>query len=164
MSTAIPLALLGTALSAGSYVGRFVEGIPAPGIMMGMIVVTLGYCVWTAVYLQKVRGESTPEQQTKYGALLGSALLCTFFTLTFLFPQLTFRVRWYDALASLGYGLLALSTWLPTVTILAFAILSLYYTFGSYHKLWETDSIAKIQLIARTLLAVFYGTQSALLL
>lgn len=159
-------------LSILGYVGRFAEGFPNVGILIGMITISMayGFMFLSKVYKRETepRGEDKEHGDTKkkkWGddmkkvfTILGYGLASIFFFAIHIVPQLTFTVRYYDIFGAVGYGLAAIGTAiLPFLLPFGYAITSLYYIFGSYQKTEESGWIDRIQLISRTILALVYG-------
>lgn len=159
-------------MSILGYVGRFIEGIPNVGILIGMTIISTAYAF---MFLSKLYKKLEPKKETleekkaeiqrnwgKIFTIVGYALASIFFFAIHFIPQLTFTVRYYDIFGAVGYGVTALGTSLLSTSLLpiGYAITALYYVCGSYQKLGESEWIGRLQLISRTILAVMYGATS----
>lgn len=155
-------------LSVLGYVGRFVEGIPRAGILIGMTLISTAYGFMFLSKVYKKKGESgekeDDERKKKIGksfTIIGYTLAAIFFFSIHIIPQLTFTVRYYDIFGAIGYATSAVGTAaLPILLPIGYAITTLYYVFGSYQKLGEDEWIGRIQWISRTILALVYGVTS----
>lgn len=177
-----PLAIVGYFLSAVGYLARLAEGIPRFGIMLGMMLATSGYLFLLLSKMRKLREEAEQvvvqkkegfsEKEAKDEVIknmgvmtsqtfeyVGFTVLFAFFGGILLFPSLTFKVRYYDPFAAAGYGMALLKSFVPYY--IPYILLTLYYTFGSHIKLDEEGWVNKIQLVSRTLLAIYYGLSAA---
>ena len=183
-----PLAIIGYFLSVMGYVGRIFEGISHNlWIVLGMILVTSGYGALLISKMRRLREEAEEEElQKKEGfsaeeakeklepirkmdlwssekfTTLGYGLLYAFFAGILIFPWMTFTVRYYDPFAAAGYGLAFASKFYKDIIpyYLPFGLLTLYYIMGSYIKINEEGWINLVQLISRTILAIYYGMVS----
>lgn len=166
-----PLAIVGTVLTIVGYVGRVLTEPTTLGIIVGMMIITTGYALLLLGYMKRLKDESGLEDGTdkdrpkewKSRDVLqwGSIVLFTFFTLIFILPSLTYTVQYYDPFAAFGYGLAGIfAHGIPPV--IPYALLTLYYTLGSYQKLKENGWIMKLQLVSRSILAIFYGLSAFL--
>ena len=164
-------------LSFLGYIGRFAEGIPNFGILIGMVLISTayGFMFLSKVYHRKQSKEGKKEEDkehdkekkkhddkkkdfSKIFTIVGYSLAATFFAAIHLFPKLTFHVRYYDIFGAIGYGTSAIGmTLLPFVLPIGYAVTTLYYVFGSYQKIEEYGWIDRIQLVSRTILALIYG-------
>ena len=155
-------------LSFLAYIGRFAEGVPKFGILIGMTLISsaYGFMFLSKVYHKK--GEKTHKEDekdhpkkkdlAKIFTIIGYSLAATFFIAIHLVPKMTFHVRYYDIFGAVGYATSAVGTaLLPLVLPIGYAVTTLYYVFGSYQKLEESDWIDRIQLVSRTILALVYG-------
>ena len=157
-----PIGTIGFFLTVVGYVGVFIHAFPTFPIMIGMIMLSTGYgCLMVASIFKKKEKEHFGAGESNTVSTLkktGYTLLFLFFALIHLYPGLTFHVRYYDIFAAVGYGLALLSKFVPAIPVaVPYSILTLYYIFGSYQKLDEEGWINFVQLISRTLLAIFYG-------
>jgi hypothetical protein len=135
-----------------------------------MLVVSMGYILLLAnkiLTLKKGASKKTDDQSyaedrlsNMYGhgdtmKLFGYALLFTFFGVIHFFPQFTFHLRFYDIFAAVGYFIAMFTKYVPLWV--AYVPLVVYYVLGGGIKIFEKGPIEKIQLVARILLAVYYG-------
>lgn len=153
-------------LSALGYLGRFVEGIPNVGILIGMVLISSAYGfmflskIWTDKQAAKEdsKTDAAKKDTGKKLTVIGYSLAALFFFGIHLVPQLTFTVRFYDIFGAVGYGAAAIGTaLLPALLPIGYAIAAVYYVLGSYQKVSQSGWIDRIQLISRTLLAFIYG-------
>ena len=171
------IGLFGYGLSTLGYIGRAFQGFPSISILIGMILVTLGYLFVFIDKYQKMNkdkdynGTSVPSSKksrkmkllslNKYISklTLGYILLFVFFTLIHIYPQFTFTVRYYDKFAALGYFTLLFQKYVSyKIYFIPAVLLTLYYILGSYQKIIEQDDfIDYLQLISRMLLALYYS-------
>ena len=187
--------ILAYGLSVIGYLGRFKEGFPRAGILLGMTMISVAYGF---MLLSKVYHKLKPENKEHYDnvkknddiddnkkkdehavggvdgeidkkkkdpakifTIIGYSLASIFFFAIHIFPQLTFTVRYYDIFGAVGYGAAAIGTALvPIILPIGYAITTLYYIFGSYQKLEESEWIGRIQLISRSILALVYGVSA----
>lgn len=155
----VPLGTVGFFLTVIGYLGVLHRAFPSFPVMMGMIMLTTGYgCLLMASLAKKKENGKGESEMTSTLKKVGYILLFSFFTLIHLFPGLTFHVRYYDIFAAVGYGLALLTKLIPGIPVaVPYTILTIYYILGSYQKISEESWIDFLQLISRTLLAIFYG-------
>lgn len=175
--------ILAYGLSVIGYLGRFAEGIPRVGILLGMTIISFayGFMLMSKVY-KKMKSENKKEHDdkdekydkdkegheeggkkdiSKILTIVGYSLASIFFFAIHVIPQLTFTVRYYDIFGAIGYGAAAIGTaFVPIILPIGYAITTLYYIFGSYQKLNESEWIGRIQLISRSILALVYGVSA----
>lgn len=176
------IALLGYLLSAISYLLHIPEARGITTIIIGMIMISLGYVLLASSKVISLIISDDVETKEHYTdkktdaqvlkewtlatkenknliAMFGNGLLFLFFTLIHFIPSLTFHVRFYDIFAAIGYGLYVLAKWIPRISMIAVAIpLVMYYFFAAAIKFSEEGWISKLQLVARTLLIVYYAS------
>lgn len=147
-------AFVAYALTVLGYVFRAFEGIPRWSIFLGMCIVTVGYSIllyskWLSVQdKEKHKVHSTKLNKIGYG------ILFTFFFGIYVFPSLTFTVRYYDIIAALGYFAGVISKYIPVG--ISYVCLALYYVLGAYQKTKEEHWVDKLQLVSRAMLSIFY--------
>lgn len=167
------IAMAGFFLSGLSYLSHVLVGYESLYFVMGMILLVFGYgALFTSKLLEvlkerklaatKKRDDTGADMEelsstnaktlTKY---FGYAALATFFGIIFIKPEFTLHVRFYDAFAAMGYFALLLTKYIP-LALAVFPVL-LYYIFGAGFKIKEEGWINRLQLVARTLLVVYYG-------
>lgn len=171
------IGLIGYILSAAAYLLHIPEAKNNTNVVIGMIIITLGYLALAAAKIigliiqEKEHFEKKNDDVTKLKewtlttkenkniiAWFGNLLLLIFFAGIFIYPQMTFHVRFYDAFAAIGYGLYVLSTWIHSIPMYIVALpLVMYYFFGMSLKFNEEGWISKVQLIARFLLVIYYS-------
>lgn len=178
------VAMAGFVLSALSYLAHMLVGFESIYFIMGMLMLVVGYsALFTSKILLVVKekkeadkvaenkkvdtptpdaygGDEGKNPKTSMDAktllqYFGYAILVAFFVIIFIKPEFTLKVRFYDAFAALGYFLMMLTKYIP-LAIAVFPVL-LYYIFGGAYKVIEEGWINKLQLVARTLLVVYYG-------
>lgn len=158
-----PFGTIGFFLTVVGYAGVLVRAYPSFPVMLGMIMLCCGYgCLMVASMMKKKEYFGAQEGTTASTLKkVGYTLLFVFFTLIHLFPSLTFTVRYYDIFAAVGYGLALLSKFYPGIPVaVPYSIIAIYYILGSYQKLSEESWVDMMQLISRTILAIFYGVGS----
>lgn len=157
------LGLIGFFLAFISYLMYIPEAAGKFPILLGMITVTSGYILLFAreVYVVSQKKEDVKDPRVKKVAksiqLAGYALLATFFFVMHLIPQITFRVRFYDVFAAIGYlvGIFTKDGYVPLW--MSYGPLVVYYVLAGGVKLFERGIVEKIQMVARALLAVYYA-------
>jgi hypothetical protein len=153
------IGFLGYILSASAYLLRIPETRGIESIIIGMILVSLGYISLASAKVIKFIEKEHKKSTLKWIPMIGNALLFSFFFLIYFIPNLTFHVRFYDLFAAIGYGLYVLAKWLKDIPMYVVAIpLVMYYFFGAAIKFSEEGWIDKLQLIARTLLIIYYAS------
>lgn len=165
-------AAIGYSASAFTYLAHGIQERENMYVLIGMMLVTLGYSSLfgskiIALYknwkqrLNKKNDEVTHDddaadyQWKTIMQYFGYALLATFFTVILIRPEFTIHVRFYDIFAAIGYVMLLLSKWISTK--IALVPIILYYLFGSIKKITDKGWINKTQLVARTILLIYYG-------
>lgn len=163
--------LLGTVgyfLSFVSYLLYVPEAIEQYPIIIGMVLISSGYILLfiNKIYsfyiksLDERHKHDDTEHMKKNAKILsvtGYALLAAFFFTIHLFPQITFRLRHYDVLAAVGYFVAFFTSFGYIPLWFAYAPLVLYYILAGSIKVFEKGWIEKLQLVARMMLAVYYG-------
>lgn len=162
------LAIAGFFLCFISYVMYIPEVIEHVPTVIGMVLVASGYAILFIhkIYALHIKTLETKKKQDDVSKLkriatimdfTGYVLLAIFFFGIHVFPALTFRVRFYDVFAAIGYfvGMFTKTSLVPVWV--AFAPLVIYYVFAGSVKVFEHGIIEKIQLVGRLLLAAYYG-------
>lgn len=175
ISVPILLAICGYFLSFVGYAARVYEQMPKLPIVIGMIIVTLGYLALLASKVlivsdskYRVNAKENPDvgvplfhtnknRGAEWLMFAGNALLAIFFVSIFLLPELTMHVRWYDIFAAFGYS----SAIAPVPAIIPLTSLVIYYFFGAVTKSWSESWIDKTQIVSRLMLAIFYALSAA---
>lgn len=164
--------MAGFLLSALSYVSHMLIDFENPYFVIGMILIVTGYVALFASKLLGVLKERTyarvkktddesanPKSNADAKTVLqyfGYAILAVFFTMIFFKPEFTLHVRFYDVFGAVGNFMLLLTKYIPLS--LAVFPLVLYYVIGGAYKIKEEGWINKLQLVARALLALYYGS------
>lgn len=141
-------------LTVVGYILRAFEGIPRWTIFLGMCIVTVGYSILLYSKWLSVQDKEKHKLHTTKLNKIGYAVLFTFFMGIYIFPALTFTVRYYDIIAAVGYFAGAVSKYIPVVV--SYGCLALYYVLGAYQKTKEEHWVDKLQLVSRTMLSIFY--------
>lgn len=169
------IAMFGFLLSAVSYLSHMFVAFESVYFVIGMLLISVGYTSLFVVKLLGLLKERKEREQKKTDALtedegdnpkdgwdvkaalqyFGYGMLFTFFGLIYFKPEFTLHYRFYDAFAAVGYFLMMLTKYIPLA--LALFPVVLYYLFGGLHKIHEKGWINKLQLVARSLLLVYYG-------
>lgn len=106
---------------------------------------------------QKKNDTELMKKNAKILSVVGYALMAAFFFLIHVFPQVTFRLRFYDVFAAIGYFVAFFTKFGYIPLWLAYAPLVIYYILAGSIKVFEKGWVEKLQLVARLLLAVYYG-------
>lgn len=174
------VAMAGFILSALSYLAHMFVGFESVYFVIGMTMLVCGYsALFTSKLIAVIKEKKAAEDKKTdaptpdaYGGdegknpktsfesktvlqYFGYALLTTFFVLIFVKPEFTLHIRFYDVFAAVGYFLMMLTKYVP-LALAVFPVL-LYYIFGGAYKITEEGWINKLQLVARSLLALYYG-------
>lgn len=161
------LGISGFFLSAISYMMYIPEALEHISTILGMILVACGYVLLLIykifnVYIdslkekKKVDDVNQLQKNSKIINILGYTLLAMFFFLIHLMPEFTFRIRFYDVFAAIGYFVAIFTKFGMVPLWAAYVPLIIYYLMAGSIKVFESGFIEKIQLLARLLLAGYY--------
>lgn len=164
----IVLGIVGFFLSFVSYFMFIPEAIENWPTVVGMIVIGSGYLVLFidkifSIYIKSLEDKKKKDdirdlqKNEKILNLVGYVLLATFFFMIHLLPQVTFRVRFYDVFAAIGYFVAVFTKFAYVPVWAAYVPLVIYYVLAGSIKVFEKGMIDKIQLVARIVLAAYYG-------
>jgi len=164
------LAIVGYTLSVITYFLFVPEALQHWPTVVGMLLVSVGYLMLlcSKLYQLIVKMEGTrhkkdddAEKKQTYIynilSIIGYVILFTFFTLIHLSEQFTFHLRFYDVFAALGY-FMAIFAKINIIPLwMAFVPLVVYYIMGGSIKIGESGIIERVQMVARFILAAYYG-------
>jgi hypothetical protein len=164
---AYAIGITGLFLSAVSYMMYIPEAVEQVSTVLGMILVSCGYILLLidqifGVYINSLKEKKKTDdvkdlqKTSKIINVLGYILLAIFFFLIHLMPEFTFRIRFYDVFAAIGYFVAIFTKFGMVPLWSAYMPLIVYYLLAGSIKVFETGIIEKIQLIARLLLAAYY--------
>lgn len=164
----IALGLIGFFLSFISYFMFIPEAIEHWPTVIGMVVIGSGYLVLFidklyTIYIKSLEDKKKKddirdlEKNEKIINIVGYILLATFFFTIHLIPQITFRVRFYDVFAAIGYFVAVFTKFTYVPAWAAYVPLIIYYVLAGSIKVFEKGVIDKLQLVARLVLAAYYG-------
>lgn len=158
-------ALVGYLLSFISYLLFVPEALQHSPIIIGMILVSSGYII---LFVREVyKSLNNHDTKARYKPIVlknasilhvvGFGLLALFFFAIHIYPGITFRLRFYDIFAAMGYftAFFAELGYIPFG--IAYVPLVLYYSLSGSIKIFEEGWVEKLQLIARLSLATYYG-------
>lgn len=165
--------LVGYFLSLVSYLLYVPEALERYPIIIGMVLISSGYILLFvhqiySLYIQRLDNQNKKhdrkaddtdhmKKNAKIISIAGYALLAAFFFVIHIFPQITFRLRYYDVLAAIGYFVAFFTKFGYIPMWFAYAPLVLYYILAGSIKVFEKGWVEKLQLVARFLLAMYYG-------
>jgi hypothetical protein len=176
------IGLTGYVMSAIAYLLHIPEARGVDSVIIGLILLSLGYTLLASSKVVSIIIHSKDKDKEHYTdkktdaevlkewtlatkerknllALFGNACLFLFFTLIHFIPGLTFHIRFYDIFAAIGYGLYVVSKWVKAIPMYVVALpLVMYYFFGAAIKFYDHGWISIFQMVARTLLMVYYAT------
>lgn len=164
---AYALGISGFFLSFISYTMYIPEAVEHVSTVLGMVLVSCGYVLLLIDKVYNVYIDSLKERKktdnikelqrnSKIINILGYIMLATFFFLIHLMPEFTFRIRFYDVFAAIGYFVAVFTKFGIVPVWAAYVPLIIYYLMAGSIKVFETGVIEKIQLLARLLLAGYY--------
>lgn len=151
-------------LSYLMYIPEAIEHIPA---VFGMLLVSSGYILLLidkayGIYVDSLKAKkktddvSKIEKNSKVINLMGYILLAIFFFIIHIIPEFTFRIRFYDVFAAIGYFVAVFTKFGFVPLWAAYVPLIIYYLFAGSIKVFEKGIIEKVQLLARLCLAAYY--------
>lgn len=162
------VAMIGFIISALTYVTHAFDQRSDVYVLIGMTVITLGYVFLFAgkliAYRQGQKADAVkktdeehenPKPGSNVLPYFGYATLAIFFIGTFFFRQFTIHYRFYDVFGGIGYLMMMLTKYIPAVIPIACVLL--YYFFGGIVKIWDEGWVNKAQMVARSMLVVYYG-------
>lgn len=164
MNTIHVVGLIGYLVCGVSYIMLIRRALSSIETTFGMVLVTIGYLLLgvgiaygdgDGEVIRSINNSPKDSENDRkpYITIIGSMCLAIFFVGIHINPMLTFHLRQYDIFAAVGY----LAKTMVAPTILVNMALVLYYVLGAYAKLHEEDAVSFVQLIGRTMLAVYYG-------
>jgi hypothetical protein len=161
------MALVGYALSVITYFLFVPEALQHWQTVVGMLLVSIGYLMLLCSKLYKLitdvdkQKDENEKKKEKYInnilVIVGYVILFTFFTLIHLSEKFTFHLRFYDIFAAVGY-FMAIFAKINIIPLwVAFVPLVVYYFMGGSFKIGEKSIIERVQMVARFILAAYYG-------
>lgn len=164
----IILGLIGFFLSFVSYFMYIPEALEYWPTVIGMVIIGSGYLVLFidkvyTIYIQSLEDKKKKDdirdlkKNQRILNIVGYVLLATFFFTIHLIPQITFRVRFYDVFAAIGYFVAVFTKFAYVPVWAAYVPLVIYYILAGSIKVFEKGVIEKLQLVARIVLAAYYG-------